>query len=99
MLTVRHTTVYSYRQPVRLGPHRLLLRPRDSHDLRLLNTRLLLSPPGTLRWYHDAFDNSIAVARFADAGTELRIENVLQLERFSTAPQRHHIHPDAGTSP
>jgi hypothetical protein len=61
ILNVRHTTVYRYRRPVALGDHRLMLRPRDSHDLRLIQTNLNLSPPATLRWSHDVFGNSIAI--------------------------------------
>jgi len=34
-LEVRHTTVYRYARPVGFGPHRAMLRPRDSHDLKL----------------------------------------------------------------
>src|ERR1019366_5820447 len=37
-LTVRHSTVYRYREPVGLGEHRMLFRPRESHDLRLIRT-------------------------------------------------------------
>jgi Predicted integral membrane protein (DUF2270)/Bacterial transglutaminase-like N-terminal region len=48
ILNLRHTTVYRYRCPVALGNHRLMLRPRDSHDLRLIQTNLNLSPPATL---------------------------------------------------
>jgi hypothetical protein len=66
ILNVRHTTVYRYRCPVALGDHRLMLRPRDSHDLRLIQTNLNLSPPATLRWSHDVFGNSIAIASFAE---------------------------------
>jgi hypothetical protein len=44
ILNVQHTTVYRYRRPVRLGDHRLMLRPRDSHDLRLIGTNLNFSP-------------------------------------------------------
>src|SRR6266404_3290944 len=80
ILNVRHTTVYRYRCPVALGDHRLTLRPRDSHDLRLIQTNLNLSPPATLRWSHDVFGNSIAIASFAEPSTELRIESSLQLE-------------------
>jgi transglutaminase-like putative cysteine protease len=80
LLNVRHTTVYRYRRPVALGDHRLMLRPRDSHDLRLLQTNLTLSPPATLRWIHDVFGNSIAIASFAEPATELRIESSLQQE-------------------
>jgi Bacterial transglutaminase-like N-terminal region len=74
ILNVRHTTVYRYRRPVALGDHRLMLRPRDSHDLRLIQTNLNLSPPATLRWNHDVFGNSIAIASFAEPSAELRIE-------------------------
>ena len=65
-LTVRHETVYRYAQPVRFGEHRLMFRPRDSHDMRLLDTNLAISPPAQVRWLHDVFGNSIAVATFAD---------------------------------
>jgi transglutaminase-like putative cysteine protease len=34
-----HTTEYQYAAPVRLTEHRLMMRPRDSHDLRLLDWR------------------------------------------------------------
>jgi hypothetical protein len=57
-----------------------MLRRRDSHDLRLIQTNLNLSPPATLRWSHDVFGNSIAVASFAEPSAELRIESSLQLE-------------------
>src|SRR6516164_4214331 len=72
LLHVRHTTIYRYHRPVRLGDHRLMLRPRDSHDLRLIRTSLNLSPPASLRWVHDVFGNSIAIASFAVPTTELR---------------------------
>jgi Bacterial transglutaminase-like N-terminal region len=65
ILNVRHTTVYRYRRPVRLGDHRLMLRPRDSHDLRLIRTNLNFLPGASVRWIHDVFGNSIAIASFA----------------------------------
>src|SRR5271154_1948863 len=67
ILTVSHKTVYRYAKPVRFGDHRMMLRPRDSHDLRLLDTSLSISPPATVRWLHDVFGNSIAIASFRDA--------------------------------
>jgi transglutaminase-like putative cysteine protease len=62
ILNVRHTTTYRYSRPVRFGDHRLMLRPRDSHDLRLIQTSLQCSPPAALRWRYDVFGNSIAIA-------------------------------------
>ena len=67
-LTVRHATTYRYAKPVAFGPHRLMLRPRDSHDLRLVSTELVLSPPGETRWLHDVFGNSIAIVTFQEPG-------------------------------
>lgn len=83
ILNVRHTTIYRYRRPVRLLDHRLMLRPRDSHDLRLIETSLTFSPPATVRWVHDVFGNSIAIASFAETAAELRIESTLKLETYS----------------
>jgi transglutaminase-like putative cysteine protease len=85
ILTVRHATRYRYVRPVTLGEHRLMLRPRDSHDLRLVDAELTFSPPANLRWVHDVFGNSVALAQFAHPTTELSIVSMLRLERFALA--------------
>ena len=73
-LTVSHSTVYRYREPVGLGEHRMMFRPRESHDLRLISSGLLITPqPAHLRWLHDPFDNSVAVATFDGTTAELRL--------------------------
>ena len=64
ILTVTHTTTYRYASPVTFGEHRMMMRPRDSHDLRLLGTSLLCARPAKVRWIHDVFGNSVAIARF-----------------------------------
>src|SRR6476646_2089339 len=99
VLNVRHTTVYRYRRPVSLGDHRLMLRPRDSHDLRLIRTSLSLAPAATLRWIHDVFGNSIAIASFADPATELRIESNLLLETYIVEQPAFQIASDAVSYP
>jgi transglutaminase-like putative cysteine protease len=99
ILDVRHTTVYRYSGPVRLGDHRLMLRPRDSHDLRLIETSLNISPPASIRWVHDVFGNSIALASFADPTTELRIESILRLETFAARRPAFQITPEAVSYP
>ncbi|MCS0504173.1 transglutaminase family protein [Ancylobacter mangrovi] len=81
-LTVRHVTHYSYANPVDFQPHRLMLRPRDSHDLRLVNAELSIWPHGNVRWLHDVFGNSVAVVDFIEPSNELKIESVLTLERY-----------------
>ena len=99
ILNVRHTTVYRYSRPVRLGDHRLMLRPRDSHDLRLIQTNLSFSPLASLRWLHDVFGNSVAIASFAEPAAELRIESNLQLETYVAKRPAFQITPEAVSYP
>jgi transglutaminase-like putative cysteine protease len=99
ILNVRHTTVYRYSRAVRLGDHRLMLRPRDSHDLRLIQTSLKFSPPASVRWIHDVFGNSVAIASFAEPAAELRIESNLSLETFVVERPAFRITPDAVSYP
>jgi transglutaminase-like putative cysteine protease len=81
ILAVRHVTTYRYRQPVAFGEHRMMLRPREGHDQRLLEARLDITPePSELRWVHDVFGNSVAVARFSGRAHELRFESMVRLD-------------------
>lgn len=61
---ITHTTEYRYAKPVDLGEHRLMFRPRDSHDLRVLATDLQVDPPAKdIRLIQDAYENSIALVQ------------------------------------
>jgi transglutaminase-like putative cysteine protease len=73
---------------VGLGEHRMMFRPRESHDLRLIRSSLAINPqPSHLRWLHDPFDNSVAVAVFDGTTCELSFESIVTLEHFeSTLP-------------
>jgi transglutaminase-like putative cysteine protease len=83
VLKVRHVTTYRYKQPVALGEHRMMLRPRDSHDQRLLDTKLAITPePSDIRWVHDVFGNCVAIARFAGRAKELRFESLIRLDHW-----------------
>lgn len=81
-LTVRHLTLYRYRRPVSFGEHRLMFRPRDSHDIRLLSTGLTISPTAQVRWLHDVFGNSIALAGFEETADELRLESLFTVDHY-----------------
>ncbi|HUZ62696.1 MAG TPA: transglutaminase family protein [Acetobacteraceae bacterium] len=81
ILTVRHVTTYRYLQPVSFGEHRMMFRPRDSYDQRLLTSALVIAPePVSIRWVHDVFGNCVAFARFAGRARELRFESTIRLE-------------------
>jgi transglutaminase-like putative cysteine protease len=88
LLTVRHVTIYRYSEPVKLGEHRMMFRPRESHDLKLLKNNLSIMPnPARLRWLHDVFDNSIAIAEFEGSTSELRFESIVTLQHFETTSE------------
>lgn len=96
LLTVRHVSIYRYSEPVRLGEHWMMFRPRESHDLRLIRTSLEIFPrPKNLRWLHDVFDNSLAVASFDDETTELRFESTVTLEHFESRPPDYQLETEA----
>jgi len=81
ILTVKHVTTYSYAAPVRLAEHRMMLRPRDSNDQRLLEATLDIEPrPRSLRWIHDVFDNCVAIANFTGSTRSLRVDSNITLE-------------------
>ena len=82
-IRIVHTTRYRYSQPVLFGPHRLLLRPRDGHDLRLVSSAIAISPAARLRWHFDPFGNSVATCKFTEASRQLEIRSELLVRRFS----------------
>ncbi|MDQ6629199.1 MAG: transglutaminase family protein [Pseudomonadota bacterium] len=68
-----HTTLYRYRQPVRFGEHRVMFRPRDSHDLRVLATDLDVSPEADVRMIQDPLSNSVALVQPRSRAETLQI--------------------------
>ena len=83
-IRIVHTTQYRYSRPVKFTTHRLMLRPRDSHDLILADAVLGITPPAAVaRWAHDVFGNSIGYLDFGEARADtLRIVSTLELRHF-----------------
>ena len=79
-LRIHHKTTYEYRQPVSLGPHHLMVRPRESRDLRLLSSEVVTSPPGHITWASDVFGNAVATVTFPAATDRLVIDSMARLE-------------------
>jgi transglutaminase-like putative cysteine protease len=86
---LRHKTTYAYANPVTLGQHRLMLRPRDSHEMKLHDATLTISPtPAQILGQYDVFGNSIALVDFDTTASELVIDSTLDVERFAfVAPE------------
>jgi transglutaminase-like putative cysteine protease len=82
-LSVRHVTTYRYRRPVSFGEHRMMFRPQESYDQRLIDIRLRITPePVDLRWIHDVFGNCLAIARFGDEADTLTFESDVLLDHL-----------------
>jgi len=85
VLTIRHKTTYRYNRPVKLDAHRLMLRPRESRDLRLISSELIVLPEAVVTWAHDVFGNAVATATFAGTTDHLVVDSVVELELDATA--------------
>ena len=93
-LTIRHITTYRYRRPVAFGEHRMMLHPRDSHDQRVIQADLRISPePSSLRFVQDAFGNHVGIARFSRRSNQLSFERSCAL---SIRPVTAFVLEDAG---
>ena len=84
-LRIHHTTTYRFHKPVSFGPHRMMLRPRESRDLRLLASSLIVTPDATVTWAHDVFGNAVATASFRSMSTSLVIDSIADIELSAAA--------------
>jgi len=98
-ISITHKTTYSYRSPVSLGPHRMMLRPRETRELKLLSFDLRISPAAEVAWSHDVAGNSIATAFFPDLTDHLVIESVTTLTLSTPQWPVFAIAPSAQTYP
>ena len=95
-LRIHHKTTYRYRGPVSLGPHRLMLRPRESRDLRLVSSNVTVTPTAVVTWAQDVFGNAVATASFQTMTDNLMIESIAEIELDAVAwplggPRRQHL--------
>ncbi|HXN67722.1 MAG TPA: transglutaminase family protein, partial [Bradyrhizobium sp.] len=64
-----------------------MLRPRDGHDLRVIEGSLHITPvPMSLRWIHDVFGNSVAIATFDERAETLSFISTATVEHNPAEP-------------
>ena len=85
ILNIRHKTTYRYREPVRLGPHRLMLRPRESHEVRLLSSAVEVTPAASISWASDVFGNAVGTVHFQKPTAMLEVESRATVELAAQA--------------
>lgn len=85
-IRIQHLTEYIFSAPVTLNPHRLLIRPREGHDVRIESSKLDISPAYRIKWQRDVFDNSLAVVSFKAPSNRLTIASEVVIQHFEQAP-------------
>jgi transglutaminase-like putative cysteine protease len=85
-LQIHHVTEYQFTAPVTLQPHRLLLRPREGHDIRIESSMLEISPAHAINWHRDVFDNSVAVVSFLEPAQQLTVASDVIIQHYEQAP-------------
>jgi transglutaminase-like putative cysteine protease len=85
-LNISHVTEYVFSHIVSLQPHRLLLRPRENHNVRIESSSLEIFPAHTLQWKRDVLDNPLAVAGFLEPAARLRIASDVVIQHYEDAP-------------
>ncbi|MFZ5485339.1 MAG: transglutaminase family protein [Pseudomonadota bacterium] len=85
-LNIQHVTEYLFGTPVTLLPHRLLLRPRESHTVHIESSTLEIFPGHGLQWKRDVLDNSVALVHFTEAADRVRIASELVIQHYEDNP-------------
>lgn len=99
LLNIEHATSYFYRQPVRFGPHRLLIRAIEGHDVQIRRSGLTIAPAHRIRWLHDVFGNSLAIVDFTETAARLDVRSTLTVEQYNTNPFEFVLDPYACALP
>jgi transglutaminase-like putative cysteine protease len=85
-LKIKHITTYEYAQAVTLLPHKLLLRPREGHYVRIESAELIISPAYQLQWQRDVYDNPVALATFLEPSNQLSISSCVVIQHYDNQP-------------
>jgi len=85
-LLIKHVTTYQYAEAVTLLPHKLLLRPREGHDIRIESVELDISPAHQLDWQRDVYDNAVAQVTFLEPASILSISSRVLIQHYDDQP-------------
>ena len=85
-LQINHLTTYQYTDYVTLLPHKLLLRPREDHNVRIETAELTISPTFQLQWHRDVFDNAVAQVTFLEPANLLSITSRVVIQHYDDQP-------------
>src|SRR5476649_1233265 len=98
-IRIRHRTTYNYAQPVSFGQHKIMLRPREGHDVHIESSVLEINPAHVIRWMRDVNGNSIAKVDFTEAAAQLSFYSELILQQYDVNPLDFILEESAVTYP
>ena len=98
-IRIQHLTEYVYSSSVTLNQHRMLIRPREGHDVRIEWSRLDIFPAYRIKWQRDVFDNSLALVTFDAPSTRLTITSEVMIQHYEHAPFDFMLDDSAVTYP
>lgn len=98
-IRIHHLTEYQFSQSVELTEHRLLLRPREGHDIRIASSRLDVNPLCETKWYRDIYGNSVGLLSLNEPTDHLRIESEIVIEHYAEQPLDFFVDQRAVTFP
>ncbi len=98
-ILISHLTEYRYSEPVTFGPHRVLVRPREGHDVHIESSKLEIFPRGQVRWLRDMYGNSIANVTFPTPADRLSIRSEVLVANYQENPLDFEIEPSAALYP
>jgi len=85
-IRIQHRTTYNYNQPVSFGQHKIMMRPREGHDVHIESSILEIHPAHTIRWMRDVNGSSIAKVDFTAPSTQLSFYSELVLQQYDSNP-------------
>ena len=87
IVSIRHRTTYRYRNPVAFGEHRILARPQEGPDQRILSAELVVTPnPSAQRYLADVAGNLIEAVAFKGRSDRLTFESFVTLDHTPATP-------------
>jgi transglutaminase-like putative cysteine protease len=98
-IRIHHLTEYHFSSSVTLNQHRMLIRPRVGHDVRIEWSRLDIFPSYRIKWQRDMFDNSLALVTFDAPSTRLTITSEVMIQHYEHAPFDFMLDDSAVTYP
>lgn len=85
-IEIKHVTSYQYAQPVKLLTHKLHIRPREGHDIRIESSKLNITPAYSIHWQRDIYGNSVALVEFSTADRALVIASEVVVQHYEEQP-------------